>query len=79
MSLIAIADTHALYRLLDPRLTGHEAHRKALSTISHLIVSPSVLAELDYLITTKAGAHKALTTARFIERNVALRLLPEDM
>ncbi|WP_306471988.1 PIN domain-containing protein [Streptomyces sp. f51] len=73
MSLIAIADTKALYRLLDQRLTGHESHKKALSTISHLIVSPFVLAELNYLITTKAGADKALTAARFIERNVATR------
>lgn len=43
MSLIAIADTNALYRLLDPRLAGHEAHKKVLSTISHLIVSPFAL------------------------------------
>ncbi|WP_228990705.1 PIN domain-containing protein [Streptomyces sp. DH8] len=73
MSLTAIADTNALYRLLDPRLTGHEAHKKALSTISHLIVSPFILAELDYLITTKADAGKALAAARFIERNAATR------
>ncbi|RPK81893.1 PIN domain-containing protein [Streptomyces sp. ADI98-10] len=73
MNLIAVADTNALYRLLDPRLTGHEAHKKALGTISHLIISPFVLAELDYLITTKAGADKALRAARFIERNVATR------
>ncbi|MFF2600404.1 PIN domain-containing protein [Streptomyces californicus] len=73
MSLIAIADTNALYRLLDPRLTGHEGHKKALSTISHLIVSPLVLAELDYLISTRAGSDKALTVARFIERNAATR------
>ncbi len=43
MSLIAIAGTNALYSLLDPRLTGHEAHKKALSTISHLIISRSSL------------------------------------
>ncbi|MGW4358905.1 PIN domain-containing protein [Streptomyces californicus] len=73
MSLIAIADTNALYRLLDPRLTGHEGHKKALSTISHLIVSPLVLAELDHLISTRAGSDKALTVARFIERNAATR------
>ncbi|MFD3971533.1 PIN domain-containing protein [Streptomyces cyaneofuscatus] len=73
MSLVAIADTNALYRLLDPRLTGHEAHREGLASISHLIISPFVLAELDYLITTKAGARQALLAARFIERNVATR------
>lgn len=73
MSLVAIADTNALYRLLDPRLTGHEAHKEGLASISHLIISPFVLAELDYLITTKAGARQALVAARFIERNVAIR------
>ncbi|MDX3379616.1 PIN domain-containing protein [Streptomyces sp. ME02-6991-2A] len=73
MSLVAIADTNALYRLLDPRLTGHEAHKEGLASISHLIISPFVLAELDYLITTKAGARQALLAARFIERNVATR------
>lgn len=73
MSLIAIADTNALYRLLDRRLSGHEAHREGLAAISHLVISPFVLAELDYLITTKAGARQALTAARFIERNVATR------
>ncbi|MEI5033795.1 VapC toxin family PIN domain ribonuclease [Streptomyces sp. S1A(2023)] len=41
--------------------------------ISHLIIPPLVLAELDYLITTKAGADKALTAARFIERHTATR------
>ncbi|MFI2377572.1 PIN domain-containing protein [Streptomyces sp. NPDC018964] len=73
MSLIAIADTNALYRLLDPRLSGHEAHRKSLASISHLVISPMVLAELDCLIATRAGAEKALVAARFVERNVATR------
>ncbi|MGP3942776.1 MULTISPECIES: PIN domain-containing protein [Streptomyces] len=73
MSLIAIADTNALYRLLDPKLTGHEEHKEALAAISHLIVSPMVLAELDYLITARGGPLKALTAARFIERNMATR------
>lgn len=73
MSLVAIADTNALYRLLDPKLAGHMAHKKALSSISHLVISPLVLAELDYLLTSRYGAHTALTTARFIERNTATR------
>ncbi|MGW1745551.1 PIN domain-containing protein [Streptomyces sp. NPDC002092] len=73
MSLVAIADTNALYRLLDPRLAGHDQHKKALASISHLIVSPMVLAELDYLIATRAGAEKAVVAARFIERNVVTR------
>ncbi|MET7746867.1 PIN domain-containing protein [Streptomyces sp. NPDC005385] len=73
MTMIAIADTNALYRLMDPKLTGHEPHRDALAQISHLVVSPMVLAELDYLISSRGGARKALAAARFIERNQALR------
>ncbi|GGT07447.1 PIN domain-containing protein [Streptomyces chromofuscus] len=73
MTLVAIADTNGLYRLLDPNLTGHQEHRKALAATSHLVISPLVLAELDYLIATRAGARKALAAARFIERNVATR------
>ncbi|MDL2077906.1 PIN domain-containing protein [Streptomyces sp. GXMU-J15] len=73
MTLVAIADTNGLYRLLDPNLTGHQEHRKALAATSHLVISPLVLSELDYLIATRAGARKALAAARFIERNVATR------
>lgn len=73
MSLVAIADANALYRLLDPNLTGHQEHRKALAAVSHLVISPMVLAELDYLITAPAGTRKALAAARFIERNTATR------
>ncbi|MFI5688645.1 PIN domain-containing protein [Streptomyces sp. NPDC051636] len=73
MSLVTVADTSGLYRLLDPKLTGHQEHKKALAATSHLIISPMVLAELDYLISTRAGAQKALIAARFIERNVATR------
>jgi predicted nucleic acid-binding protein len=73
VTLVAIADTNGLYRLLDPNLTGHQEHRKALAATSHLVISPLVLAELDYLIATRAGARKALAAARFIERNVATR------
>ncbi|MET7389826.1 PIN domain-containing protein [Streptomyces sp. NPDC005522] len=58
---------------MDPKLTGHEPHRDALAQISHLVVSPMGLAELDYLISSRGGARKALAAARFIERNQALR------
>ncbi|MFB6529193.1 PIN domain-containing protein [Streptomyces sp. NPDC056399] len=71
--MIAIADTNALYRLLDPRVASHGQHKKALAMISHLIISPMVLAELDYLVAERAGASKALAAARFIERYTATR------
>ncbi|MEW2549620.1 PIN domain-containing protein [Streptomyces sp. NPDC047002] len=71
--MIAIADTNALYRLLDPRLTEHKAHKDGLAAISHLVISPMVLAELDYLISARSGARKALTAARFVERYTLTR------
>ncbi|SCK35916.1 PIN domain-containing protein [Streptomyces sp. WMMB 322] len=73
MTDVVIADTNALYRLLDPRLAGHEEHRKALGRIRHLVVSPLVLGELDCLVSTRAGAHKAITALRFVDRYVATR------
>ncbi|MFC8274623.1 PIN domain-containing protein [Streptomyces sp. NPDC057271] len=71
--MIAVADTNALYRILDSRLTGHDAHKEGLAAISHLVISPMVLAELDYLIAARVGARQALTAARFIERYTATR------
>lgn len=73
MSSVAVADTNALYRLLDPRLAGHEAHKETLSVTSRLIISPMVLAELDYLVATRAGAGKAVAAGKFIMRNATLR------
>ncbi|EST32422.1 twitching motility protein PilT [Streptomycetaceae bacterium MP113-05] len=73
MTDVAIADTNALYRLLDPRLTGHAAHKKALGSIAHLVISPLVLAELDYLIASRAGAEKSIAAMRFVERYTATR------
>jgi predicted nucleic acid-binding protein len=73
VSLVAVADTNALFRLLHSGLDGHDEHKRALKAISHLVISPMVLAELDYLITVRGGPRKALAAARFIERNVATR------
>lgn len=73
MTDVVIADTNALYHLFDPRLAEHGQHKKVLGTIRHLVISPLLLGELGYLISTKAGAHKAITALRFIERYVATR------
>ncbi|MEY9997672.1 putative nucleic acid-binding protein [Streptomyces sp. V4I8] len=70
---IVIADTNALVRLLDPKMTGHDEHKRAFAAIGHLVISPLVLAELDYMITTRSGVQQALTAARFIETNTARR------
>ncbi|MEU7582005.1 PIN domain-containing protein [Streptomyces sp. NPDC041068] len=70
---VVIADTNALVRLLDPRMTGHTEHKHAFTTVEHLVISPLVLAELDYMITARSGVQQALTAARFIEANTARR------
>ncbi|WP_425315802.1 PIN domain-containing protein [Streptomyces olivoreticuli] len=76
MSRVVIADTNALYRLLDQKITGHEAHRRALAAISHLVISPLVLAELGCLITSKKGlihGDRGRTVHRDEHRHPAVR------
>ncbi|WP_411060956.1 PIN domain-containing protein [Streptomyces sp. E11-3] len=51
---------------MDPKDPRHDAHREALETTGHLVVSPMVLAELDYLITERRGARAAATALEFI-------------
>ncbi|MGP3985004.1 PIN domain-containing protein [Streptomyces sp. KR80] len=70
---VAIADTNALYRLLAPKEARHLEHRKALESIGHLVVSPMVLAELDYLISERRGARAATTAMEFIARQADAR------
>lgn len=73
MSTIVIADTNALYRLLVPSTADNTTHRKAFSGIGHLVVSPMVLAELDYLVTTKIGAQAAYNAIDFLAKGAEKR------
>ncbi|WP_329232988.1 PIN domain-containing protein [Streptomyces sp. NBC_01460] len=70
---VAIADTNALYRLFTPKDPRHTAHRSALSKVGHLVVSPMVLTELDYLLTTKIGASASMNALDFVARQVEVR------
>lgn len=70
---VAIADTNALYRLFTPKDPRHAVHRDALSSMGHLVVSPMVLTELDYLLTTRVGARASMTALDFIARQVETR------
>lgn len=63
---VAIADTNALYRLFTPKDPRHAGHREALARIGHLVVSPIVLAELDYLLTSRVGSSAAMNALEFI-------------
>ncbi|MFF9484103.1 PIN domain-containing protein [Streptomyces sp. NPDC014676] len=63
---VAIADTNALYRLFTPKDPHHAAHREALARMGHLVVSPMVLTELDYLLTSRIGARAAMNALDFV-------------
>ncbi|WP_156725344.1 PIN domain-containing protein [Streptomyces apocyni] len=73
MSSIAIADTNALYRLLVHSATDNAAHRKAFSAVGHMVISPMVMAELDYLVTTKVGARAAYNALDFLAKGAERR------
>ncbi|MFG2428106.1 PIN domain-containing protein [Streptomyces sp. NPDC048590] len=70
---VAIADTNALYRLFTPKDPRHEAHRQALGAVGHLVLSPMVLTELDYLLTSKIGASASMNALDFVARQVEVR------
>lgn len=70
---VAIADTNALYRLFTPKDPRHAAHRDALARVGHLVISPMVLTELDYLVTERVGAGAAMNALEFIAGQVEAR------
>ncbi|MDI3390779.1 PIN domain-containing protein, partial [Streptomyces sp. B-S-A8] len=67
---MAIGDTNALFRLFTASSKGHAEHRSCLGRIGHLVISPMVLAELDYLLTERISAQAASTALDFINRRV---------
>lgn len=70
---VAIADTSALLALFNRQDAEHEACRKARAQIGHLVISPMVLAELDYLVTARIGADAAINVLDHIMGKVDLR------
>ena len=70
---VAIADTNALYRLFTPKDPRHAEHRAALARVGHLVVSPMVLTELDYLLTERVGSRASMNALDFIAGQVEAR------
>lgn len=70
---IVIADTNALLRIFDQSMERHTEHVKALASAEHLVISPLVLTELDYLLTRRGGTAQAIRSLEFINRQVSLR------
>lgn len=57
---VAIADTSALIAVFNRRDLEHASCVKARGSIGHLVISPMVLTELDYLITKEIGSQAAI-------------------
>ncbi|MEV0224160.1 PIN domain-containing protein [Streptomyces sp. NPDC050704] len=70
---VVVADTNTLYRLFTPKDPRHSAHRAALARVGHLVVSPMVLTELDYLLTERVGPKASMNALDFIAGQVESR------
>jgi predicted nucleic acid-binding protein len=69
---VAIADTGALLAFYKGDEADHPGCREALARIGHLVVSPMVLAELDYLISRHMDPKDAASVLRHIATKVAV-------
>jgi uncharacterized protein len=68
---VLIADTSALIAFFNSRDPQHKKTRSAVSAAGHLVVSPCVLAELDYLIASRQGAPAALGVLGYVSGHAA--------
>ncbi len=65
-----IVDTSGLLAAIDPRQAQHAAALRVLLQPQRRILSPFVLAELDYLITTRSSYGEARKLLGDVERGV---------
>ena len=73
-----IADTSGLYSIFNRRQPEHQAARDAVERDGGpLVLSPLVLAELDYFILARLGAHAEQTVLTELKSS-AYRLAPFD-
>jgi predicted nucleic acid-binding protein len=70
---VLVADTSGLYAYYDAGDPEHAQCRKAVASAAHLVVSPLVLAELDYLLSTRIGNEAAQGALAHIRDRVAVR------
>jgi len=68
---VAIADTSALIAFFNETDQHHQAVRVGVAQVGHIVVSPCVLAELDYLIATRQGPRAAREVLAYIAGRVA--------
>jgi hypothetical protein len=67
---VIIVDTSGVLAAIDPQQAHHAASAQALRQPQRRILSPFVLAELDYLIGTHGGLNEALKLLREVSRGV---------
>ncbi|PXY27480.1 PIN domain-containing protein [Prauserella muralis] len=72
--MIVIADTSGLLAAIDRDDKEHNAARTAIARASLLVISPMVLAELDYLV----AKHFGEDTAMAVSDNLATRTRKRD-
>lgn len=70
---VLVADTSGLYAFFDKADPEHGACRKAVAGASHLVVTPLVLAELDYLLSGRLRPEAAQTALAHVRDRVAVR------
>lgn len=80
--MIVVADTSALLAAFDESEAAHGPARAVMSS-EHLVISPIVLTELDYLVRRDFGFNAALAaveslTDRFADGNYALAAVSND-
>ena len=68
---VAVADTSALIAFFNRTDKHHGSVRKGIALAGHLIVSPCVLTELDYLIAARQGPPAAAAIVRYVAGRVA--------
>jgi uncharacterized protein len=68
---VAVADTSGLIAFFNETDKHHEATRVAVAATGHLVVSPCVLTELDYLLATRQGPPTANSVLGYIAGRVA--------
>lgn len=70
-----VADTSGVFAALDRSQPRHEAAREVVEQANALLLSPFVLAELDYLLATRVSPTAAVELLRDVERG-AYELAP---
>jgi len=68
---VVIADTSALIAFFNVTDQNHGPVREGFAQTGHVVVSPCVLTELDYLIASRQGSDPAKSTLSYVAGRVA--------